>query len=665
MRALTLLTLVALAGCRDRAVLGANGEVRVKPERIDFPSAWVGHRATAVVTLENAGRRSVEVTLATAAPFEIEAARVVAGGDAAQLEITFLATAVGAIDGALKVSAEGQSIEVPLHAEAREVPGCVATDCHVSTFDPSTGACLEVVGDEGAACGREDACVLNGFCRTGACVGDARDCDDDDVCTTDTCSASKGCLHTERRCAASNNPCEAPVCDRATGCSVTPVVDGVLCGSNDCTTAHVCIAGACVERPSPDGSQCAPEQSCRAASTCSSGTCVAGPAIVQQPAWRYVPPAERSLSFLGHVDNDGNVYAVETWMMSDSGEIDQLVTELLSFTPTGTLRFRSQVTTACDACRYGVDFAIDTPGRRLFVKVRKELIAFSLTDGQELWRVDATAGLTVFEPNGNGVGSFSLSPPLLIGADGVGVPVMEGMGSHHVYVRVYDRVSGALRWQFHRKGHAYGTGVTAAGELWLSTADCWAPAGEMARIAPDGTTLSTRFIGWMPSIYGDRSAYGYFDGKTQRLDDAYTFHDLSPALGQPAASGATFVSGDQFVFIDRQHDAVASVNLAANTRMNITETRDITAVRLLRSGSLGWAGQVSDGGYVRAVGADGGSLYDCEVASPPSGSMSFVGGRLYMGSGGALVVYETPGLDASPRGWVSDRGSPERGGRAR
>lgn len=668
MRALSFLSLVvvvSLGACRDRAVLGANGELRAQPERIDFPSAWVGHRATAVVTLENAGRRSIEVALTTSAPFEVDASRVVSGGDAAQLEVTFVAVAVGVVDGVLKVSAEGQSIDVPLHAEAREVPPCVASDCHVATFDPALGACVEVVGDEGAACGRDDACVLNGACRAGECVGDARDCDDGNVCTTDTCSASRGCLHAERSCEASTNPCQVPVCDPVSGCGVAPAVDGASCGPNDCTTAHVCIAGACVERPSPDGSQCGAQPSCRAPSTCSSGACVAGPAIVQQPAWRYVPDPGHHLSFLGHVDNDGNVYAVETWLTDDTGEQDALLTELLSFSPTGSLRFRRDVTRGCEACRHGVDFAIDTPGRRLFMKVRKELIAFSLSDGQELWRLDVTSGVPVYEPLPSGLGSFSISAPLLIGSDGVGVPVLEGQGSHHGYVRVYDRASGALRWQFHRKGHLYGPGVTAAGELWLSTADCWAPAGEMARVAPDGTTLSTRFISWTPSIYGDRSAYGYFDGKTQRLDEAYTFHDLSPALGQPYASGATYVSGDQFVFFDQQRDTVASVNLAAGTRTNITEARDVTAVRLLRSGGIGWAGQVSDGGYVRAISADGGSLYDCEVSAPPNGSMSFVQGRLYAGSDGTLVVYETPGLDASPRGWVSDRGSPERGGRAR
>lgn len=70
MRALSFLSLVvvvSLGACRDRAVLGANGELRAQPERIDFPSAWVGHRATAVVTLENAGRRSIEVALTTSA----------------------------------------------------------------------------------------------------------------------------------------------------------------------------------------------------------------------------------------------------------------------------------------------------------------------------------------------------------------------------------------------------------------------------------------------------------------------------------------------------------------------------------------------------------------------------------------------------------------------
>lgn len=665
MRSLFFLSLVVMLSCRDRAVLGANGELRVQPERLDFSSVWVGHRAVSSLVLQNAGRRSIEVAVRASPPFEVTSHVVVTGGDFSEIEVGLFVHEVGAVDGVLTLSAEGQRFEVPLHADARSIPSCVARDCHVVTFDASTGTCVERVGNEGAACGREDACIINGFCRAGECVGEVRDCDDDDVCTVDTCNAMKGCQHRARECAAPSNPCEAAVCRAGIGCDVVPVVDGASCGSNDCVTANVCISGACVERPAPNGSQCAPPTGCRGASTCSSGVCVVGAPVVQRPAWRYVPPEERSLSYLGHVDNDGNAYAVETWMIDDTGEQSALKTDLLSFSPTGSLRFRTNVTFACDACRSGVDFAIDTPGRRLFVKVRRELIAFSLTDGAELWRVDVTVGLPVYEPLPSGLGSFSVNAPLLVGSDGVAVPMMEGVSDHHGYVRTYDRVSGARLWDFHRKGHLYAPGVTGNGELWLSTADCWAPNGDMARVAPDGTVLKSRFIAWAPSIYGERSAYGHFDGKQQRLDDAFDFHDLTPALGVPYVSGPSLVSGEQYVFADAQHRRLVSVNLATNTRVETSESRDVAAFRLLRSGAIAWAGQSGDGGYIRAIDADGGSLYDCDVTDAPNASLSFVQGRLYAGSNGALVVYETPGLDAAPRGWVGERGSPERGGRAR
>lgn len=662
---LSVVLVLCLGGCRDRVVLGANGELRVLPDRIDFPSAWVGHRVTGAATVQNAGRRAIELQLTVTPPFEAPATLVVAAGEAVVVEVALVPEAAGAIDGVLTFAADGRSLDVPLHAVAQATPSCTPADCFVSTFDPATGACVEVPGDDGAACGRDNACVSNGVCRAGECVGELRDCDDGDACTHDTCNAAAGCQHAEVVCAGSTNPCEAPVCRPGTGCGVAPVEDGVACGANDCVTAHVCISGACVQRPAPDGSQCAAATPCRGPGTCANAVCMPGPAVAQRPAWTYTPPPERELSFLGHVDNDGNVYFAETFSISDSGETDALVTELVSYSPAGVQRFRTTIATACEACRYGVDFAIDTAGGRLFVKLRQALIALALADGRELWRLNVTSGLPVYEPNSSGAGSFSVSPPMLVGTTGVAVPVMEGQSSHHGYVRVYDRATGAFLWQFHRKGHLYTPGVTGTGELWVSSADCWAPAGEMARLAPDGRQLGVKFVSWIPRIYGGASAFGPYNGKAYRLDDSFTLHDLSPVLGTASTTSNALVSGDQYVFIDSQRRELVSADLASGQQQHLSEPRPVAALQLLRGGGVGWTGATAAGGYVRAVDGAGQELYACDVSEPPNGYASFVRGRLYAGSDLRIVVYETPGLDAAPVGWVGDRGSPERSGRAR
>lgn len=666
MRAFVLSTLLFLAGCRDGAVLGVDGELRVQPERLDFPSVWVGHPVTSVVTVANAGRRSLEVSLTTSAPFSIEPTLVLAGGAVENLTVTLHADTVGPVDGVLLVASEGRVFEVVLHGDVAQPPTCAASPCHVSTFDPVTGACVEVPGNEGAACGRDNACLIDGACRSGACVGTPRDCDDGNLCTSDSCGASRGCRHDDVTCAASTDPCRAALCDPTTGCTTAPVEDGVACGANDCTTAHVCIGGACVTRPAPDGSRCAEGSGCIGPSTCVNATCTAPAPTVQLPAWSYGPLPERDLAFLGHVDNDGNVYLVESYFMSDSGEVDTLVSELVSFSPTGRERFRVALATACTSCRYGVEFALDTAGGRLFHVLRSELVARSLSDGRELWRVPYAAGVPVYDGRPDGGGAYSPSAPMLVGTDGVAVPMLEGLNDHHAYVRVFDRATGALRWQFHRKGHLYGPGVTGDGELWVSSANCWAVAGEMARVASDGTVQRSWFHEWIPQVYGEDVAFGSDSqtGRPSSLDPALTKRDLSTVLGTSRVTPASLVLDSRFIFFTAGV-GVSSVDLDGGARFDVPETRTIRALQVLRSGGVGWTGAAVDGGYIHAVDGQGAPLYACPTTKAVDGAAAFVRGRLYAGSGGALVVYETPGLDASPRGWSGPRGSPERSGRAR
>jgi cysteine-rich repeat protein len=112
----------------------------------------------------------------------------------------------------------------PLHCNDNN--DCTDDSCdpvNGCTFTPNTHTC-----DDG------NACTTNDACSGGHCVGGPPpDCNNHNVCTTDTCDPAKGCVHTPN----------TAFCD-----------DG-----NPCTTGDQCKGGTCVGGPKPncdDGNPC-------------------------------------------------------------------------------------------------------------------------------------------------------------------------------------------------------------------------------------------------------------------------------------------------------------------------------------------------------------------------------------------------------------------------
>ena len=95
-------------------------------------------------------------------------------------------------------------------------------ECHKPACNPNTGKCFVAIISDGTACsGQGDLCVEGaGTCQLGQCVGKAKDCDDKNPCTDDTCDPKGGCAHTPNSAA----------CD-----------DG-----NKCTSGDACVDGNCV-----------------------------------------------------------------------------------------------------------------------------------------------------------------------------------------------------------------------------------------------------------------------------------------------------------------------------------------------------------------------------------------------------------------------------------
>ncbi len=658
---------LGLLSCRGEALSGTTGALEVSPQEIVFGPTWLGERSRAPLELRNTGRAPLEVELEAAAPFFVEPRLRLAGGEARLVDVLVTSTSPGRLQGLLVARAGEARHEVSLRADVATAPTCPQRDCHEVTFDTRTGACVERVLPDDAACGAGNQCLLDGRCRAGACVGRARDCDDGDACTTDACDAATGCLHQDATasCAAPADPCLAARCEPLTGCAAAPVADGTACGENDCATAHVCIAGACVVRAAPEGSACAAATSCQGPGRCREGDCVLPPLTPMTPRWVYQPAPGRTFTFHGHVDDDGNAYATEHWVQPDH-EVDVALTELVSLNRDGVVRFRQLVASDCASCRWGLWFAVDSPGRRLFFNAQLKTQARSLEDGRLLWTREVTTGIALRDVRPDGGGSFGISAPLLVGDDLVGVPLFEGVNDHHAYVRTFDRATGTPGWTLHKKGHLYGTGVASTGELWTSSANCWAPAGELTRVAPSGAALATRFVALLPATtYGPAFGLGSTGGKLVRFDEQFATVDLTAAIGaQPSATG--LVAGTELVLWDRGVLRVVDTRTDALLRTATpTWVGQAPDFELLRDGGVAWTGTLADAGVLGAVDGRGAPLLTCVLPTPPGNPTTILKGQALVAGGGGLAAYAVPGLDVAPEGWVAKGGSLGRGGRGR
>jgi len=155
------------------------------------------------------------------------------------------------------------------------------------------GAC-----SDGNACTTGDACA-GGVCQPGSAVV----CNDNSVCTSDSCNPATGCVFTDNTATLCNdgNGCTDDLCNATSGCfhanNTAPCSDGDACTAGDACGAGICHAGTAVV--CDDGNPCTAEtcnpatgcvftntpgpcsdgSACTTGDTCSDGTCQPGAAI--------------------------------------------------------------------------------------------------------------------------------------------------------------------------------------------------------------------------------------------------------------------------------------------------------------------------------------------------------------------------------------------------
>lgn len=156
--------------------------------------------------------------------------------------------------------------------------------CTSDTCDGKTG-CIHKPNN--GACNDNNPCTTGDYCDQTTCKGGVKQqCDDNNLCTEDTCTVSQGCKFTstdtipcnddnactkDDKCKGSNcigtalncddnNPCTSDGCSQKTGCSFTKVSNGASCDDgNPCTVKETCQDGKCIGGTSTvcnDGNAC-------------------------------------------------------------------------------------------------------------------------------------------------------------------------------------------------------------------------------------------------------------------------------------------------------------------------------------------------------------------------------------------------------------------------
>jgi hypothetical protein len=147
--------------------------------------------------------------------------------------------------------------------------------CTTDTCDPTTGKCVFTDVADGTSCGAGTACTSQ-VCQTGRCVIRPVSCNDNNPCTFDFCLPATGCQHfplPNGSACNDNNICT--VRDRCQGGTCTGTARNCDDG-NSCTTDTCNPASGCVHTSGPDGALCDDNNPCTFNETCKAGVCQGG-----------------------------------------------------------------------------------------------------------------------------------------------------------------------------------------------------------------------------------------------------------------------------------------------------------------------------------------------------------------------------------------------------
>lgn len=693
MRPYAVLLLITACGTR---LTGIASELSVS-ERVDFAATALGDTRIQPLALTNLSRAPLSLHLSAPKPFATELDVRLGGGESRTVELAFVPEQLGAAAVTLQLAGD-VATQVALHGEGITAASCAGAPCRLSRRDPATNACIEENAADGTSCASANACLAGGQCLAGACVGTPLSCDDSNRCTVDACEPVGGCVHFATTCPEPADKCQVALCDPATGCATAPAPDGTRCGPRDCTTAHVCMAGACKPLPVPDGFACGDESPCRAKGRCFGGACSQAPATALVESWSRPMPYD--VAFHGVTDSAGNLVWVECQAVRRLNPC-----ELVSTTPAGLERFR--VTVGVLSAPGSVRQLAS--GGRIFVGgPGGALAAYSETTGALAWQISGSGGgdallamaadrhgllqLTmhfVGESEAWSLATLDATTGVTLRAKGLfgrpSAPVLDAQDN------VYLEVSGT-QWPLGRPdgGAVPGVPVGAAAEQNLLS---FTPGGALRFAeATDHTDAPVAaFNGDLLLASGEvRST---LDGSLKpSARHTGTWRPLAPLL----SATARFRWNDSGCCPTCDCDAIGFTELegwaAAATSPRFTwgvfNSFDpvTTELTLLKDGTALFASPKypSNDVYLRALDGSGAEQFSCLVGSGFSGSdpVRWQGATALTAGRWAVVeqvhctnclhdppptlrVYSTPGLELATSGWTGPGGTPGRTGAPR
>ncbi len=147
-----------------------------------------------------------------------------------------------------------------------------ATDgCTTAICEPATGTCNSVAVVNGTACDDGDLCTGGDTCQSGVCTSVLAGCEDNDLCTLDSCDPDFGCIHQDFGGACDDgNPCTINDACMEGVCEGTenPCDDGIFCTNDGCQEDKGCIHLA--KNPLVG---CEDNNPCTVNDKCGDGTC--------------------------------------------------------------------------------------------------------------------------------------------------------------------------------------------------------------------------------------------------------------------------------------------------------------------------------------------------------------------------------------------------------
>jgi hypothetical protein len=259
--------------------------LRVQPAELEFGRVLEGGTRVLTVTLTSATRAAIPVGLETEAPFEVAANADVPGGGDVVVPVTFRAGSTEE-EGVLRLVVGDRSAVIRLHGIGVRPPDCrPSAVCVVSVYSLEEDRCIESQSPDDAPCDTASVCLEQGRCRAGQCLGIARRCDDNDLCTDDACAMDLGCIHTPHVCPNPGGTCRVATCDSLLGCGDGPAPDLTSCGPQDCIEVNFCFMGACRKMPTPDGLPCSPAVACLPEAQCQNQVCARVSEAEWSPSW--------------------------------------------------------------------------------------------------------------------------------------------------------------------------------------------------------------------------------------------------------------------------------------------------------------------------------------------------------------------------------------------